>query len=270
MSSIEEIAAITDGSFWFQLYPSSSAAFALMGRAENSGCNVLVVTVDTPVPPLRRYNVRNGFGLPFQINRSALLDILTHPRWCATVIGRSLFNGGLPRFENLPGRPKITKGAPASGMLEGRLDWDRLSVLRDRWKGQFIVKGILHPDDAIRARNIGADAILVSNHGGRNLDMSVAPIDALPRISAAVGPGYPLLLDGGVRCGSDMLKAIALGASAVMVGRPTLLGLAAGGTNGVNRVLGMLAEEFSQALAMTGCASVGSIGSDLIFCPRSS
>lgn len=264
MSSIEEISAATEGGFWFQLYPSSPHAFALMDRASAAGCGVLMVTVDTPVTPLRRYNARNGFALPFRPNRRALFDLAMRPRWCAAVLGRSLLDGGLPRFENLPGRPRITEGAPASEMLEGRLDWERVRALRDRWPGRLILKGILRADDAVRAREAGADAIVVSNHGGRNLDASVAPLDVLAGIAQTTGPGFPVLIDGAVRSGSDILKALALGASAAMIGRPALFGLAAGGEAGVDRVLAAIAEEFDYALAMTGVPSVTDAGPDLV------
>ena len=264
MSSIEDISAATEGEFWFQLYPSSPAALELMGRAKAAGCNVLVVTVDTPVTPLRHYNARNGFALPFRASRRAVVDMALHPAWCATVLGRSLADGGLPRFENLPGRPRITEGAPASDMLEGRLDWERLAALRDRWPGRLVVKGILHPEDAMRGAGLGADAIVVSNHGGRNLDASVAPLDALPEIVRASGGRLEVLVDGAVRSGADIVKAIALGASAVMIGRPVLYGLAAGGEAGVARVIDLLAAELDYTLAMSGCPSIGNVGDDLI------
>jgi (S)-mandelate dehydrogenase len=264
MSSIEDISAATEGEFWFQLYPSSPAAFDLMDRAQTAGCRVLVVTVDTPVTPLRRYNARNGFALPFRASRRAMIDMALHPVWCAGVLGRSLIDGGLPRFENLPGRPRITEGAPASDMLEGRLDWERLAMLRDRWPGRLVVKGILHPDDALRSAEIGADAIVVSNHGGRNLDTSVAPLDALPEVVRATGDRLEVLVDGAVRSGSDIVKALALGASAVMIGRPVLFGLAADGEAGVARVIDVLAGELDYTLAMSGCPSIADVGNDLI------
>ena len=264
MSSIETVAALTDGQFWFQLYPSAQAAFDLMARAGAAGCGVLMVTVDTPVTPLRRYNTRNGFALPFRPGRRALVDMALHPRWCASVLGRALLDGGVPRFENLPGRPRITRGAPASEMLEGRLDWDRLASLRDRWPGRMIVKGILHPEDALQAERLGADAIVVSNHGGRNLDAAVAPLDALPDVVAATGRGLDILLDGGVRSGLDIVRAMALGASGVLIGRPALHGLAACGAAGVTQVIALLAEELDNALAMSGCPTVADIGPDLI------
>jgi len=264
LSSIEEIAAVTEGNFWFQLYPSSPDAFSLMDRAASAGCDVLMVTVDTPVAPLRRYNARNGFALPFRANRRALFDLLFHPRWCASVIGRALLDEGLPRFENLPGRPRITEGAPASEMLEGRLDWERLQLLRDRWRGRLIVKGILRGEDAVRARDAGADAVVVSNHGGRNLDTSVAPLDALASVVEAAGADMPILVDGAVRSGGDVLKALALGASAAMIGRPTLFGLAAAGEAGVTGVLDLYAEELDYALAMSGLPSVDHAGPDLV------
>ena len=260
MSSIEEVAAEAGGLLWFQLYPSSPSAPEVMARAHRAGCEVLVVTVDTPVTPLRRYNQKNGFALPFRPSPRALADMARHPRWCAAVLGRWLQDGGLPRFENLPGRPRITEGAPAAEMLEGRLDWDSLEMLRGRWPGRLLVKGLLHEMDAAKAADLGADGVIVSNHGGRNLDASIAPVDALPGIVAEVGARIPVLMDGGVRRGSDIAKALALGASAVLIGRPALYGAAAAGEAGVASVLTILRQELDYAQAMTGCPQIDDFG----------
>ena len=267
MSSIEEVAAEAGGLLWFQLYPSSPSAPELMARARRVGCDVLVVTVDTPVTPLRRYNQRNGFALPFRPSPRALADMARHPRWCAAVLGRWLQGGGLPRFENLPGRPRITEGAPAAEMLEGRLDWDRLEMLRERWPGRLLVKGILHGADAAKAVDLGADGVVVSNHGGRNLDASIAPVDALPGVAREVGFRVPVLMDGGVRRGSDIAKALALGASAVLIGRPTLYGAATAGEAGVASVLAILRQELDYTQAMCGCPSVGDFGPGALGAP---
>ena len=264
MSSIETIAEHAGGRLWFQLYPSSAAALELIARARSAGFQTLVVTVDTPRTPRRDYNVRNGFALPFRPGARALADMLAHPRWLAGVIGRYMRHDGLPRFENLHGRPRITEGAPAADMLHGVLDWARLGQLREAWPGRFVVKGVLHPDDAARAAQLGADAVVVSNHGGRNLDASVAPMDVLPQIVEAVRGKAEILLDGGIEKGSDIAKALALGASGVLVGRATLYGAAIAGEDGARQVIANLANELAYTMAMLGCPDLRSLRGGIV------
>ena len=166
--------------------------------------------------------------------------MLAHPRWLAGVMGRYVLGGGIPSQANLPTRlrAKITKSAPPGALFkQDDLDWDAVKILRDRWPGKFVLKGILHPEDAETALALGADGVVVSNHGGRALDSSVATVDALPDIVATVGGRMTVLLDSGVRRGSDVVKAVALGADAVLVGRVPLYGLAAAGEAGVSRAL---------------------------------
>jgi isopentenyl diphosphate isomerase/L-lactate dehydrogenase-like FMN-dependent dehydrogenase len=217
-----------------------------------------------PVPPNREYIHRNGFGTPFRLNARNTLDVLTHPRWLAGVMGRYALDGGVPTQANLPDRlrAKVTKGAPPGALFkQDDLDWDAIKVLRDRWPGKLVLKGVLHPADAEQALALGADGVVVSNHGGRALDSSLATIDALPAIVAAVGGRMTILLDSGVRRGSDVVKAIALGADGVLAGRAPLYGLAAAGEPGVARALELLRAETARTMAMLGARSVAEIDS---------
>jgi isopentenyl diphosphate isomerase/L-lactate dehydrogenase-like FMN-dependent dehydrogenase len=268
MSSIDVIAAEAGGSLWLQLYPSADRIFneELMRRAQSAGYQALVVTVDTPIPPRRDYNIENGFSIPFAPSARALFDIACHPRWLLGVIGAYLRSGGLPRLENMPGRPRVTEGATTAAMLDGSLTFDDLASLRESWQGRFIVKGILDPRDAARVVSLGADAVVVSTHGGRNLDAAPAPIDALPSIVAEVGGRAEIFVDGGIRRGSDIVKALALGAKAVMVGRATLYGAAIGGEDGVAQVLAILRDELLYTMAMVGCARVDEIDAEIAHC----
>src|SRR5690606_32195447 len=193
-------------------------------------------------------------------------DVLRHPRWLAGVMGRYALRGGVPSQANLPDRlrARITKGAPPGALFkQDDLDWDGARELRDRWPGKFVLKGILHPEDAERALALGADGIVVSNHGGRALDSSVASLSALPAIVAAVGGKMTIFLDSGVRRGSDIVKAVALGADAVLVGRAPLYGLAAAGEAGVVRALDLLRSETARTMAMLGVRTIAEIDSGL-------
>jgi isopentenyl diphosphate isomerase/L-lactate dehydrogenase-like FMN-dependent dehydrogenase len=266
MSSIETIASEAGGNIWFQLYilKDRSISYQMAERAWASGVKTVIITVDTPTSPNREYNDRNGYSLPFKYTRRGVIDILTHPRWLIGVIGRYYRNGGLPRFENLPGAARISEGLSTSAMLCDEITWDDIKEFRKRWPGNLIVKGLLRPEDAQRAISCGADGVIVSNHGGRNLDSSIAPIDALPAVLDAVGADRPVLMDGGIRRGSDIAKALALGAKAVLIGRPTLYGLAVGGRVGATHVLDGLKREFLYTLAMLGCRNVEDLSPELL------
>jgi isopentenyl diphosphate isomerase/L-lactate dehydrogenase-like FMN-dependent dehydrogenase len=215
-----------------------------------------------PVPPNREYIQRNGFGTPFRLNARNTLDVLTHPRWLAGVMGRYMLEGGIPSQANLPDRlrSKVTKGAPPGALFkQDDLDWDGVKMLRDRWPGKFVLKGVLDPADAERALALGADGIVVSNHGGRALDCSMATLDALPAVVERVGGRMTVFLDSGVRRGSDILKAVALGADAVLAGRAALYGLAAFGERGVTRAIDLLRSETVRTMAMLGARSTAEI-----------
>ncbi|NUR93207.1 MAG: alpha-hydroxy-acid oxidizing protein, partial [Nonomuraea sp.] len=218
-TAVEELAA-TGAELWFQLYLQPDAGFTaeVAARAEAAGCRALVVTADSPAFGLRDRDRRNGFhDLP----------------------------AGL-RCENVDGRPIV---------MSPELGWEHLDLLRARTGLPIVLKGILHPGDALLALEHGVSALLVSNHGGRQLDSAPASVDALPEVVAAVGGAVPVLVDGGVRRGTDVVKALALGADAVALGRPVIWGLAANGEAGVSRVLALLRAELENALALCGCAS---------------
>ncbi len=269
MAAIETVAAEAGGTLWLQLYASADRAFssALLARAAAAGFEALIVTVDTPTTPRRDYNEENGFSIPFRPTVRGLADMLRHPRWLAEVLGPYLREGGLPRLENMPGRPRITEGLPASSILDGKLTFDDLRALREQWPGPFVVKGILHPKDAVRAVDLGADAIVVSNHGGRNLDSAATPIEVLPSIVAALDGRAAVLVDGGIERGSDIAKALALGAKAVLVGRATLYGTAVAGQAGAEHVLSILERELLYTMAMLGCPRIADLGPGILHDP---
>jgi isopentenyl diphosphate isomerase/L-lactate dehydrogenase-like FMN-dependent dehydrogenase len=252
------------GRQWFQLYlwEDRSLSHAVVERAWQLGCEALFVTLDLPVPPNREYIQRNGFGTPFKLNARNTFDVLTHPRWLMGVMGRYMLEGGIPTQANLPDRlrAKVTKGAPPGALFkQDDLDWEGAKDLRDRWPGKFVLKGILHAEDAERALALGADGVVVSNHGGRAFDCSMATMDALPAIVQAVGGRMTVFLDSGVRRGSDVVKAVAAGADAVLAGRAALYGLAAFGEPGVVRALDLLRTETARSMAMLGVRSVAEL-----------
>lgn len=252
------------GRQWFQLYlwQDRELSYAVVDRAAAAGCDALFVTLDLAVPPNREYLMHNGFGMPFGLNRHNVPDIILHPRWLAGVIGRYMANGGMPKQANLPTGLKnsVARGAkPGALFKQDDLDWDGIAALRRRWPGKLVLKGVLHPDDARRAVDMGADGVVVSNHGARSLDHAVAAIDALPGVVEAVGGRASVLFDSGVRRGSDVVKALALGAEAAMVGRATLYGLAAAGEAGAARAITLLGEEVARTMALLGLTSVAEI-----------
>ncbi len=258
-ASLETVAASTTGPKWFQLYPwgDRSVLGRLLDRAKTSGYRVLLVTVDSLIGGKRERDARNKFSHEVRLTSSVIIDGLQHPRWLASVFLRN----GMPRFENIA--EFLPAGAKASDLAEftrsqrnSAMTWQDLEWIKERWDGPMIVKGILTREDALIARKIGLDGVVVSNHGGRQLDGSVTPIDALPEIVNAVGEKMTILIDGGFRRGSDIVKALALGADAVLLGRSTLFGLAASGEAGVSRALHILKDEVERAMALLGCEQI--------------
>jgi len=261
--------AVAGGRLWFQLYywEDRALSHAVVERAHDIGCEALFITLDMPVPPNREYIHRNGFGTPFRLNARNTLDVLRHPRWLAGVMGRYALDGGVPTQANLPNRlrAKVTRGAPPGALFkQDDLDWNAIAILRDRWPGRLMLKGVLHPEDAERALSLGADGVVVSNHGGRALDSSMATLDALPAVVSAVGGKMTIMLDSGVRRGSDVVKAVALGADAVLAGRAALYGLGAAGEAGVSRTLELLKAETARTMAMLGTRDVSEIDSRVL------
>jgi isopentenyl diphosphate isomerase/L-lactate dehydrogenase-like FMN-dependent dehydrogenase len=264
MTAMETVAEQAGGRLWFQLYmwPDRSLSHQLVERAKAAGFEALVVTVDGAASGNREYNLRNGFTIPFSFTRRNVTDVLMHPGWMLGVLARYVFTTGMPRYENYPSdlRNKITARPMGKSMLRNdSLTWDDLRVLRKIWPHTLIVKGILHPQDAVLAADCGADAVIVSNHGGRNLDSSMAPIEVLPEVVDAVGKRITVIVDSGFRRGSDVVKALALGAKAVLIGRPTLYGTAAGGEAGAARAIAIFHDEIDRVLALLGCPGIAAL-----------
>ena len=219
------------------------------------------------MPSNREYNRRNGFGIPFELTSRNAVDILSHPGWFTSVMCRYLMSGGLPRQANLPPHLKsvVTKTAPMGARFKGDgLTWEEADQIRASWPGKALIKGILRPDDAERAAELGFDGVVVSNHGGRGLDCSPTTAAALPAIVAAVGSRLTVLVDSGVTRGTDIAKALALGADGVLAGRAPLYGLAVAGEAGVKRALDILKAEFVTAMGLLGARTVAEIDRTLL------
>ena len=265
LTAMERVAAEAGGDIWFQLYfwPDRSMSAQLVERAKACGFKVLMVTVDGVSAGNREYNMRNGFTAPFSVTPRNFVDIGLHPRWLLSVMARYMMTTGMPMFENYPAeaRAKMTSGPMGRASLRSdTVSWDDLDAMRKIWPHKLVVKGMLDPRDARRAVDHGADGILVSNHGGRNLDGAIAPLEALPAIADAVGKRATVLMDGGINRGSDVVKALCLGADAVLLGRATLFGLAVGGKPGAARALDIFRDEISRVLALLGCTNPADLG----------
>ncbi len=256
MGAIKDLSA-AGGVLWFQLYMwrEREMTYELVERVNAAGIDALIVTIDVPVHGNREFNKRNGFTLPFRISPRSMGDMIAHPRWLTSVIGSYyLKDGGMPDYESHPG-------------IADNVIWDDIKELRKRWPRTLMVKGILRPEDAVRAVECGADAVIVSNHGGRGLDTAIATIDALPEIINAVGNRAVVLMDSGVRRGSDIVKALSLGAKAVLSGRPTLYGLAVGGREGAAQVLSIFHHELLTTMGQIGCPSIDKLGPQVLVYP---
>ncbi|WP_418117395.1 alpha-hydroxy acid oxidase [Variovorax sp. 350MFTsu5.1] len=256
--------AAPDAALWMQLYVMGERAIAerIVRHARNAGFEALVLTVDVPVSGLRERDLRHGFRVPMRLTPGTVLDMARHPAWLLRQAG-----GGMPQFANL--LPDEEDSAPVSAQtqaallsraMDRTLTWDSLGWLRRLWDGPLLVKGLLGAEDARRALRHGADGIVVSNHGGRQLDAAPATIAALPAMLDAVGGRIPVLLDSGMRRGSDIVKALALGASAALVGRAPVYGLACGGEQGALSVLQLLAQETERTMTLLGASRVGELG----------
>jgi isopentenyl diphosphate isomerase/L-lactate dehydrogenase-like FMN-dependent dehydrogenase len=271
ITSIDTIAKEAGGRLWFQFYmwKEEDLSFQMIERAKNLAFEALVVTIDSALGRTREYNDRNGFTDPISLNPRFVMDMALHPRWVAGVIGRYVMNGGMPRHENYPEqyRRRITTAQSKGPANTQSMTWEGIGRIRKAWPGPLVVKGILSADDARRAVDQGADGVVVSNHGGRALDSSIATIDMLPAVVKAVGDRATVLLDSGVRHGSDIMKAVALGAKAVLVGRATLYGIAAGGQEGAEKVLSLLATQFEKNMGYVGCRRVSELNHDIFAHP---
>lgn len=259
-TSIEQMARAAEPNLWFQLYvgQSEELAMSFVDRAATAGCKALLLTVDVPQVAPRPRDQRNGFKTPIKIGPKQFLDFALHPHWSVETLIK-----GIPRTANF--EADSGKGAFVRNESRGKVDFDFLQRLRERWPGKLIVKGVLSCDDAIRIQRAGIDAIYVSNHGGRQLDSAPAAIDVLPKIRSAVGDDYPLLFDSGVRNGESIVKAIAMGANFVMLGRPFMYGLGADGEHGLNRVIEILRDEMNLAMAQLGKTALTELDDSVIY-----
>ncbi len=260
--SMEEVAkAAPDADRWFQLYFLKDRDWmkTLIQRAQNSGYRALCVTIDLPVHGRRERDERNAFTIPLRPRLANIVNVMTKPGWLIGAIQCP------PRFGNfeVPGAMGMKSIARRDGNLfDPTITWDDVARIRGMWKGPFVVKGILHPEDAVKAIEAGADGIMISNHGGRQLDRVPSAIDALPDIAAAVKGRAQLIVDGGVRRGIDIFIARAFGATACAIGRPYLWGLCAGGEDGVGRALDIFRDELDNTMSLMGVSNIGDVSSD--------
>lgn len=260
-TTIEDVARKVDGDLWFQLYVvQRGLAKSLVQRARTAGFSTLVLTTDVAVNGRRERDMRSGFGVPFRYSPRVVIDAALHPRWSL-----SQLRHGLPQLANFASVDASNVEAQAAIMrrqMDASFSWDDLKMLRDEWSGPLLVKGILGVEDAARCQEIGVDGVILSNHGGRQLEDVRAPIEVLSAVSARLDT--PVLIDSGIRRGTDVVKALALGAKAVMLGRATLYGLAARGEDGVLDVIRMIRDEIDTTLALIGCESCAALSEDFI------
>jgi len=265
---LEDVASKAGGRLWMQLYVTKNrrAAEDIMQRASAAGYEALVFTTDANVFGNREWDRRN-YRAPGRPNLRALLEALSHPRWLFEVLVRN----GVPRFRNIeeflpPDKRDAIGGSTVTTQFLQNvpISWEDVAWIRKSWPRKLVIKGVLSVADAEHAAALGCDGIVLTNHGGRQLDSCIAPIDMLPEVAAKVGKRLTILVDSGVRRGTDVVKALALGAHAVMVGRATLYGLAAGGEVGVRRALAMLTEEIDRVLGQLGCCSIAELGPHMV------
>ena len=259
-TTLEDMFTFSEGHSWMQIYIFQSEEFImeLLKRAESIGYKVLILTVDVPILSRRARDDRNGFGYPFKIGPKQFLDFALHPQWSLT----TLFKGAPQPMNYVTSksgdqvfRRKESRGAT---------DWNTLKRVRDAWKGKLIIKGVMNSEDALKIKEAGADAIQVSNHGGRQLDSATASINALPLIRKALGDDFPILFDSGIRSGSDILRALALGANFVMFGRPLMYSIGADGARGLRRIINLIKEELSTNLGLVGLTDINEVDKKII------
>lgn len=261
-STIEDVAKSAGGDKWFQLYVLNRAfAEELVNRAKEAGYTKLIITTDVGINGLRERERRSGFRVPLNITPSVIWDGLTHPRWSL-----DLMMNGMPQLANFVSTDAsdVTKQAAImSRAMDASFDWDALRWLRALWPHELLVKGIMRADDAVRCVDAGADAVILSNHGGRQLNDALAPLQIIAETRSRIT--QPILVDSGYRRGSDIVKALALGANSVLLGKSLMYGLAARGEQGVSEVIKLLMVEIDNTLAQIGCANVRDLNPDYIF-----
>lgn len=253
---------------WFQAYlPGDSAKIeALVERVANAGFDVLVLTVDTPTRANRENNVRAGFTTPLRPSLRLFWDGMVRPRWTVSTLLRTICMHGMPHFENsfaTRGAPIIARNIERDFSKRDHLDWGHFDAIRRQWKGKLVLKGIMSPQDTAIARDRGADGVIVSNHGGRQLDGTVSPLRVLEQVRAAAG-GMTVMMDSGIRRGTDVMKAIALGADLVFVGRPMLYAAALGGKQGVLYAIEILANEIQRNMGLIGINKLSEMSRDFL------
>jgi L-lactate dehydrogenase (cytochrome) len=253
---------------WYQAYLAGrpERIEPLVDRVAAAGYDTFVVTADVPVPPNRENNIRNGFQVPLAITPRVAWDTVTHPHWLFGTWARTVKNFGMPHFENMDaqrGPPVLARDLMRNIGHRDQLAWKHVELIRKKWKGKLVVKGLVSPADARIARESGVDGVMLSNHGGRQLDYTMSGLRTLPEIAAVAG-GMTVMIDGGIRRGTDVIKALALGAHFVWVGRPFLYAAIAGGEAGVQRAITLLQAEIDRDLALLGIRAISEITPDLV------
>ena len=266
--SIEDVASVTTKPFWFQLYVMRDRGFvkSLIDRAKAAKCSALVLTLDLQILGQRHKDLKNGMSVPPKLTLDTLLDLASKPGWALRALG------GRKTFGNLAGHIKGGEGAGGvqtlskwtASQFDPTLNWDDVAWIKQQWGGKLILKGILDVEDAKLAVQSGADAIVVSNHGGRQLDGAMSSIEALPAIAEAVGDQIEVWFDGGIRSGQDVLKAVALGARGTMIGRAFLYSLGAMGGEGVSQMLEIMRKELDVSMALTGTKDIKDVGPQIL------
>ncbi len=267
--SIEEVAARTRRPFWFQLYVMRDRDFVgrLIDRAKAAGCSALVLTLDLQILGQRHKDLKNGLSTPPKPTLSTLVNMLSKPRWCVGMLGATRRNFGnvIGHADGADDMKSLSEWSESQ--LDPTLSWDDVAWVKERWGGKLVLKGIMEPEDARLAVASGADALVVSNHGGRQLDGAPASIDALPAIVDSVGEHIEIWVDGGIRSGQDVLKALAMGARGTMIGRAYLYGLGALGEAGVRRCLEIIANELDLSMAFCGLREIGEVSKHILWQP---
>jgi L-lactate dehydrogenase (cytochrome)/(S)-mandelate dehydrogenase len=266
-TTIEKIANVAPDHAWFQLYVGDDPAITndLIGRAERAGISVLFVTVDVPAPGKRVRDLVNGLTLPLRPSAAVVADVAFHPGWVLQMLqGPPKLETIAPYFKDKTEKPHASQ--IARRVSSPRFDWAELERIRRKWRGFLVVKGILNPDDAVRAADLGADGVGVSNHGGRQLDSAPASIEMLPFVSEAVGGRVKVLFDSGIRSGDDIARALACGADFVLIGRPFLHSVAAEGlVAGPDLLISILSQELENTLVHLGCSELAHLGRDHVW-----
>lgn len=272
LTPMEEICEKAGGNLWFQLYmwADREMSMTFMDRVKAAGFETLIVTVDGPVGPNREYNYRNGFSMPIHYTPRLFAQLLAKPGWCVNVLAQHYLKRGAFKKENYP--PELSRKITGADLTYKHVKsdsqcWDDIRRIRDIWPGNMLIKGLQSKEDAVIAANEGLEGVILSNHGGRYVDSAPAPLQVLPEVKAAVGDRLTVIIDSGARRGSDIVKAMALGADMVMSGRPTLWGAAAAGEAGAARALEIFHEEMDRVMAQLGLNTIAEIGPQIFWNP---